>query len=53
MTYQQAKKAANKKAANVVFVVEQPDGTKSEVYYCPRRGRQIWTWINKEGMRIV
>jgi hypothetical protein len=51
MTYQEAKKAATKKNANIFYMVEQPDGTQSEVYYCPLRGRQIWTWVNKEGMR--
>ena len=53
MTYQQAKKEANKKNADIVFFVEQPDGTHSEVYWCSWRKRQVWVWVNEEGMRIV
>ena len=53
MTYQEAKAAATKKNPNVTYFVEQENGAHSEVYYCPRRKRQIWTWVSKDGTRVL
>jgi hypothetical protein len=53
MTYQEAKKAATKKNAGIVYSVEQPNGERSEVYWCEWRKRQVWTYINKAGYRVV
>jgi hypothetical protein len=53
MTYQQAKAAANRKAPNITFTGSAGNGHTFEVYYCPRRGRQVWTTITPQGVRIV
>lgn len=53
MTYAEAKAAATKAAPNKVFTGDAGGGWTFEVYYCPRRGRQVWTSINPHGMRIV
>lgn len=53
MTYQEAKAAANKKAPNVTFTGDAGNGHTFEVYYCPRRKRQVWTTITPQGLRII
>lgn len=53
MTYQEAKKAANKKAPNVVFTGDAGSGCTFEVYFCDWRNRQIWTTITPNGVRII
>ena len=53
MNYQDAKAAANKKAPNVTFTGDAGNGHTFEVYYCPRRKRQVWTTITPQGLRIV
>ncbi len=53
MTYSEAKKAANKENANIVYMGDAGNGCKFEVYFCPRRNRQIWAAITKDGTRIV
>lgn len=53
MTYAEAKKAANKNHPNVVYRGDSGGGWTFEVYFCPRRNRQVWTSINPNGMRIV
>ena len=53
MTYQEAKKAATKKNAGIVYMGDAGNGCTFEVYYCTKRSRQIWTTITKDGIRIV
>lgn len=53
MTYQQAKAAATKKNANIVYSGDAGNGCTFEVYYCEWRKRQIWTTITASGIRIV
>lgn len=53
MTYQQAKAAATKQNANIVFSGDAGNGCKFEVYFCTQRNRQIWTTITANGVRIV
>ena len=53
MTYKQAKKQANKKNQKTVFRGDAGNGFMFEVYYCPRRKRQVWTTITPNGDRIV
>lgn len=53
MTYQEAKRKANRKNPNIIYRGDAGNGHTFEVYYCPRRKRQIWTTITPEGMRIV
>ena len=53
MTYQEAKKAATKANPNVLYTGEAGNGCTFEVYYCPKRNRQIWTTVTPNGTRIV
>lgn len=52
LSYQQAVKAA-RKAPGRVFVIDSGEGWKSEISYCPRRGRLLQVAISPAGMRIV
>lgn len=52
MTYQEAKQAANTKNPNIVYMGYAGNGWTFEVYYCPRRKRQVWTSVNPHGLRI-
>ncbi len=51
MTGHEAKKAATKKNAGVVYRGDAGDGYTFEVYYCKRRKRQVWTSITPYGER--
>jgi len=53
MTYAEAKKAATKKNANITFSGDAGNGCTFEVYFCDQRGRQIWTTVTPNGVRIV
>jgi len=53
MTYAEAKKAANKKNAGIVYTGYAGNGCTFEVYYCEWRKRQIWTTVTPNGTRIV
>ncbi len=49
MTGHEAKKAATKKNAGVVYEGDAGDGFTFEVYYCKRWKRRVWTLITPEG----
>ncbi len=51
MNYHEAKKAATKKNAGVVYEGDAGDGFTFEVYYCKWRKRRVWTSITPEGLR--
>ena len=53
MTYQSAKLAANKQNANIIYTGDAGNNCTFEVYWCPRRSRQIWATITKDGFRII
>ena len=53
MTYAEAKKAATKKNANITSSGDAGNGCTFEVYFCDQRGRQIWTTVTPNGVRIV
>lgn len=53
MTYEEAKKAANSKNANIVFSGDAGNGFRFEVYFCDKRGRQIWTTVTSSGVRVI
>ena len=53
MTYKEAKSKANPANPKIVYFSDAGDGWFAEVYYCPKRNRQVWTTINPEGTRII
>ena len=53
LPYREAKRLASRKNPNMVFRSDAGQGWTSEVYWCSRRKRQIWTSINPDGARIV
>lgn len=53
LTYKQAKAAATKKNADVVFYSDGGNGWTGEVYWCSWRKRQVWTSVSPDGARIV
>ena len=53
LTYREAKARATRKNADKVFKSDAGDGWTSEVYWCSRRKRQVWTSISPQGARIV
>ena len=53
LTYKEAKRLASRKNPNAVFRSDAGDGWTSEVYWCSRRKRQVWTSISPDGIRVV
>lgn len=53
MTYKEAKTAATKSNAGIVYTGDAGNGCTFEVYFCARRNRQVWVTITPDGTRIV
>jgi hypothetical protein len=52
MTYKQAKQKANKENPNIIYTGYAGNNCRFEVYFCPKRNRQIWTTITSQGFRV-
>lgn len=53
MSYAEAKKAATIANAGQIFSGPAGNGCTFEVYFCSRRGRQIWSTILPSGVRVL